>query len=138
MEEVILKGHKISKGKAEGEALVSQQPIAFYGGVNPETGLVSDKNHELGGKSVMGKILIFPVAKGSAGASYQLSKMVSHKTEPKGIINQRADPILAVSAIIANIPMVAGLDGDPLKLIKTGDHVILDADNGIVRFRRRS
>ncbi|MFC1918212.1 aconitase X swivel domain-containing protein, partial [Chloroflexota bacterium] len=99
MEEIILKGHKISKGKAAGEALVSHQAIAFYGGVNYETGVVTDKNNELDGISVKGKILVFPVAKGSAANSYRLSKMVSYKTQPKGIINLRADPILAVSAI---------------------------------------
>lgn len=138
MDEIILRVRKVAKGKAEGEALVSCQPLSFWGGVNTETGVVSDKHHELDGVSMTGKILVFPVSKGSSGGSYQLLKMVSHKTEPKGIINLRADPVLAVGAIISNIPMVIGLDDNPLELIKTGDHVELDADNGIVKVRRRS
>ena len=137
MEEIILKGHKISKGKARGEALVSHQAIAFWGGVNHITGLITDKNNELDGISVKGKILVFPIGKGSAGSSYQLAKMVSNGTQPKGIINLRADPILAVSAIISNIPMIAKLNKNPLEMIKTGDYVELDADNGMVKVRRK-
>jgi hypothetical protein len=47
-------------GKARGEAIVSRSPIGFYGGINPKTGIVIEKGHELEGKSVRGKILVFP------------------------------------------------------------------------------
>ena len=133
MSEIILKGHKVAKGKAEGEALVSHEPISFMGGVNPETGVIIDKGHELEGISVTGKILVFPVGKGSSVGSYRLYEMMRCKTAPKGIINSRADPVVTVGAIFSNIPMVDRLDGNPLELIRTGDHVELDADQGIVR-----
>jgi len=135
MDEIILKGHKVAKGKAEGEALVSHEPMSFMGGVDPETGLVTDKGHELEGVSLAGKILVFPVEKGSTAGSTKLYEMVRCKTAPKGIINLRAKSIVAVGAIISNIPMVDRLDGNPLELIKTGDYVELDADNGIVKVR---
>jgi len=133
MAEVILKGHKVAKGKAEGEALVCHEPISFLGGVNPETGLVVEKNHALEGVSIAGKILVFPVGKGSTLGSNKLYEMVRCKTAPKGIINLRADPVVALGAIVSNIPMVDKLDGNPLELIKTGDYVKLDADKGIVK-----
>ena len=133
MTEVILKGHKVAKGKAEGEALVSHEPITFTTGVDIETGVVTAKNHELEGVSVAGKILVFPVGKGSTAGSFCLYDAVGYKTAPKGIINLRADPIVAVGAIISNIPMVDRLDGNPIELIKTGDYVELDADRGIVK-----
>jgi len=137
MDEIILKGHKVAKGKAKGEALVSQEPISFFGGVNPKTGLIIDKNHDLEGISIAGKILVFPVGKGSTVGSYHLYEMARYKTQPKGIINLRADPVVAVGAIISNIPMVDKTDGNPLELIKTGDYVELDGDKGIVKIRGR-
>ena len=136
MLEIILKCRRISKGRVEGEAMVTCQPMAFYGGVDELNGLVTDKNHELYGMSVTGKILVFPVAKGSAGGSYALGKMVSHHAEPGGIINLRADPILAVSAIIANVPMVVVSDEKDLDMIRRGDSVELDADNCLIKVQR--
>lgn len=136
MHEITLKCRRISKGRVEGEAMVTRQPMAFYGGVDELNGLVTDKNHELYGMSVTGKILVFPVAKGSAGGSYALGKMVSHHAEPGGIINLRADPILAVSAIIANVPMVVVSDEKDLDMIRRGDRVELDADNCLIKVQR--
>ena len=135
LREIVLKGHKVSKGKSEGEALITNEPISFWGSVNSETGLIIEKNHELEGVSITGKILVYPVGKGSTLGSYRLYEMVRNKTQPKGIINLRADPVVAVGAIISNIPMVDKLDGNPLELIKTGDYVELDADKGIVKIR---
>lgn len=125
------------KGKAEGEALVTREPISFYQGINPETGVVIEKNHELEGTNISGKILVFPMEKGSSAGAFHLYEMVKCKTAPKGIINLKADPIIALGAIISNIPMVDRLDGNPLELIKTGDHVCLDADNAIVKIRSK-
>ncbi|MFC1798254.1 DUF126 domain-containing protein [Thermodesulfobacteriota bacterium] len=138
MDEIILRGHRVAKGRVEGEALVSNQPISFLGGVNPKTGVITDRKHELYGIKISGKILIFPVGKGSTVGSYRLYEMARCKTQPKGIINLRADPIIAVGAIISKIPMIHKTDGNPLVLIKTGDYVELDADNGIVKVRPSS
>lgn len=137
MAEIILKGHKVSKGKAEGEALVSHEPITFRGGVDPETGRVTEMGHELDGASIAGKILIYPIGKGSTVGSYRLYETVCRKTQPSGIINLRTDPIDAAGAIFSNIPVVDKLDGNPLELIKTGDYIELDADQGIVKIRPR-
>ena len=133
MTEIILKGHKVAKGKAAGEALVSREPISFGPGLDTETGVVVKKNHELEGASIAGKILVFPVGQGSTSAGFQLLETVRCKIAPKGIINLRADPVLTAGAIISNIPLVDRLDGNPIELIKTGDYVELDADQGIVK-----
>lgn len=138
MTEIILKGHRVSRGKAQGEALVSQSPVSFLGGVDPETGLVAEKGHEIEGKNVSGKVLIFPVGKGSTAGSYQLYELAYCKNAPKAIINLRADPIVTIGAIISNIPMVDQLDRNPLEVIKTGDFVEVDADQGIVRVKPKS
>ena len=138
MSETVCKAHKVSKGKATGEALVSQYPITFMGGVNPETGVIVEKGHELEGVCIADKILVFPVGKGSTSGSYQLYTLVYFNKAPKAIINRRADPIVAVGAILGDIPMVDRLETDPLKLIKTGDVVDVDADQGIVTVKSKS
>ncbi len=137
MREIILKGRKVSKGKAEGEALVSQMPIDFRGTINAETGVVRQSGHDLEGKSVPGKILVFPMYRGSSSAPYSFLELVRFKTQPAGIINVHTINVCAIGAILANIPMMDKLDGNPLELIKTGDYVELDADQGIVKIRSR-
>jgi uncharacterized protein len=137
MNKKILKGHRVSKGKVAGEALVSPQPISFGAGVDPATGVIVDKDCEINGTSVSGKILVFPVGKGSSMGSYRLYEMVRNNVAPKGIINLRGEPVIVSGAIFSNIPMVDQLDGNPLELIKTGDHVTIDADQGLVTIEAR-
>lgn len=138
MTELIFKAHIVCNGKAQGEAVVSQSPISFMGGVNPETGLIIDKGHELEGVSVSGKILVYPVGKGSTAGTYQLYELACCKKAPKAIINLRADPIVAIGAIISDIPMVDKLEPNPFEFIKTGDLVNVDADQGIVKVKPKS
>jgi len=135
MKEIILRGHRVAKGKAQGEALVSQSPIAFFGGVNPETGLIVEQGHELEGVSVSSRILIFPVGKGSTGGSYQLYELAYNKKAPKAIINLRADTVVTIGAIISGIPMVDRLEKNPLEVIQTGDLVEVDADQGMIKVK---
>jgi len=127
---ILLKGHKISQGKTRGEALVSNEPISFLSGVDPETGCVIEKGHELEGSRVTGKILVFPTGKGSTVGSYRLYEMTLNGTQPAGIINVRADPVVAMGAIFSGIPMLDRLDADSFRFIKTGQVVELDADEG--------
>ena len=121
-----LKGRLISKGKGEGEALVTSQPISFYGGVDPNTGVVIEKGHELQGQSVKGKILVFPTGKGSTVGSYTLYRMKKNGTAPAGMINRECETVVAVGAIISEIPCVDKIDTSK---IKTGDKVQIEKDS---------
>ncbi len=105
-----LKGRTIFKGEAEGEALVTSQPISFYGGVDPNTGVVIEKGHELQGVSVKGKILVFPQGKGSTVGSYTLYRLKKNCAAPAGMINKECETIIAVGAIISEIPCVDKID----------------------------
>jgi len=120
-----LKGRLISKGKGEGEALVTTQPISFYGGVDPNTGVVIEKGHELQGQSVKGKILVFPTGKGSTVGSYTLYRMKKNGTAPAGIVNRECETVVAVGVIISEIPCVDKVD---ILKIKTGDKVYIEND----------
>jgi uncharacterized protein len=120
-----LKGRIIYKGKAQGEALVTSQPISFYGGVDPNTGVVIEKGHELQGQSVKGKILVFPTGKGSTVGSYTLYRMKKNGAAPAGMINRECETVVAVGVIISEIPCVDKID---ISKIKTGDKVNIEND----------
>ena len=113
--------HKISEGKAKGEVLFSTDDFCFYL-VNPENGVVIEKNHCLEGQSIAGKILIFPNGKGSsvvqADGLYQL-KMKG--TAPKALIIKNPDTTLVASAIIMETPMVDRVAADFYTEVKNGD-----------------
>jgi len=127
-----MKGRMISPGKAEGEAIVSPDPIGFYGGIDAETGIVIEKGHPLEGKSVTGKILVFPCGKGSTVGSYVIYGLKKNGVAPKGIINKETETIVATGVILAGIPCVDQID---IENIKDGDTVLLDADNGSVEIK---
>jgi len=120
-----MKGRIISKGTAQEEALVTSQPISFYGGVDPNTGEVLEKDHELQGKSVKGKILVFPTGKGSTVGSYTLYRLKKNGVAPAGIINRECETVVAVGAIISEIPCVDKVD---ISKIATGDLVRIEND----------
>ena len=120
-----LRGRIIKSGIAEGIALVSPQPVGFLGGIDPETGIVIEAGHPLQGQCVSGRILVFPTGKGSTVGSYTLYRMARAGTAPAAIINAESEAIVAVGAIIGDIPMVDHLD---ISQIKTGDWVRVAGD----------
>jgi hypothetical protein len=128
-----LKGRIISRGIGEGVALATSQPISFYGGVDPDTGEVIEKGHELRGKKIVGKILVFPNGKGSTVGSYTLYRMKKNGTAPAGMVNKECETIVAVGAIISEIPCVDQID---ISRIKTGDYVHIE--NGVVTIQTPS
>lgn len=133
-----LKGRKIVKGKASGEAIVTKEAISFNGGVDNMTGIVTEPGHELEGVNITGKVLVFLTGKGSTGGSYKIYDMVWRGTAPVAFIQVSPEPITTIGAIIGNIPVVAKLDQNPTLVIHTGDFVEIDADAGIVQVSRQS
>jgi predicted aconitase with swiveling domain len=122
-----LRGRVISKGVAEGVALTTAQPISFYGGVDPDTSTIVEKGHELEGEQVRARILVFPNGKGSTVGSYTLYRMKKNGTAPAGIINRECETVVAVGAIISEIPCVDKVD---ISRIRKGSTVRLE--NGLV------
>lgn len=123
-----MKARSIARGKASGEVLVTDQPIGFLGGVDPETGTVIEKGHQLEGKSIVGKVLVFPNGKGSTVGSYVLLQLAKNKKAPAAIINVSAEPIIVVGAIISKIPMVDKVENQ--QILKNGMKVEVDGTNG--------
>jgi len=127
-----MKGRMIYPGKIEGEAIVSKTPIGFYGGIDAKTGIVIEKGHELEGKSVTNKILVFPNGKGSTVGSYVIYGLKKNGVAPKAIINKETETIVATGVILAGIPCVDKINIDE---IKNGDKLVVDAEKGVVEVR---
>lgn len=128
--------HRISSGRASGPALVSRESISFLGTVDPDTGKVVDPKHQLFGKEVGGKVLIFPGGKGSTVGSYVIYQLKKRGVAPAAMINVKSEPIVAVGAIISGIPLVDGVSAEILDL-EDGILVTVDADRGMVRVEER-
>ena len=128
--EKVLQGRCIVEGVTEGEALVTNDCISFMGTINPKTGYVIERKHEIEGECLKGKVLVFPMSKGSTGGSYMLYDVVKNGVGPLGIVNAEAESIVTIGAIVADLPMVDKID---INEIHTGDYLYLDATNGIVR-----
>jgi predicted aconitase with swiveling domain len=132
-----LKSRIISKGIGEGEALVCPSPMGFNFGVNVETGTITEHKHPLEGISIKDKVLIFPYGKGSTGGSYVVYQLAKMGTGPKAIINLNTETIIAVGAIMGGIPVVDKPEKDPFEVIENGDHVRVDAINGVIEITKK-
>ena len=135
--EIILHGHKVAKGKASGEAIVSEEPLEFRGRVNPVTGKIQDLGSKLDGASLTGKIMVYPYGKGSTQSAWVQYDMLCRKTNMNGIINISSTGIDASGAIFIGIPMMDKFDKNPVELIETGDWVEMDADQGTVKITKK-
>ena len=127
-------GRKICAGQASGEALVTSMGISFFGGVDPESGVVIERGHELEGVSIAGKVLVFPTGKGSTVGSYTLYRLQRAGMAPVAIVNSECETITAVGCIIAEIPCVDQL---PIGELRTGLRLEVDGDSGVVTILRK-
>lgn len=135
--DITLKCHRIVRGCGEGPALVSNEPICFYL-TDPKTGIVREKGHELEGKNLAGKVLVFPSGKASSVVQIDgLFKLMLNGVAPKAMIVKNVETVLVVSAFIAKVPLVDRLERDPFEIIRTGDFVKVDAENGIVSVKKQ-
>ncbi|HWQ45009.1 MAG TPA: DUF126 domain-containing protein [Methanosarcina barkeri] len=132
MVRIKLKGRTISRGCAKGEVLLSRDPISFLGSVDPKTGVIIEENHVLTGKSIKDKVLIFPHGKGSTVGSYVLYQLKKNGAAPAAIINLETEPIVAVGAIISEIPLVDMLEKNPYEVLNNGDLVLVNGSKGYI------
>lgn len=127
--------HKISEGRVEGEALISKEHIMFYL-LEPTTGVVIEPGHDIAGKSVSKKILIFPGGKGSSVVQADgLFQLNMNENMPGAMVIQHPETVLVSSAIIMEVPMVDKVDPDFYNVVKDGDWVIVDANAGQIEIQ---
>lgn len=133
---MILDGHKVFGGSTEGEALVIDEPFSFFGGIVPETGILT--GGPCAGQNIQDKILVFPRGKGSTLAPYVAYRAMRAGTGPKAILCNEVDGVVAMVSIITRTPTVDRLSPDPILTIRSGDHLRVDADAGRVEITARA
>jgi predicted aconitase with swiveling domain len=133
----------VSHGISRGEALVTRQPLCFYDSLDPKSGCVVNRRHDLYGKNVSGKVLIFPRGIGSSTSAATILEASRCNKAPNAIVNLETEPIIAVGIILSErmyrrtIPVVHRPEMNPADLIKTHDLVEVDGDNGLIRLLKR-
>ena len=130
-------GKPIVPGPAEGTALVSKEPLSFWGGVCPRTGEVIDRRHELSGSSVTGKVFVLPTGRGSSTSSATLMQSIKAGVAPAAIINLSVDPMLALGSIVSDelyhqtVPIVI-LTQEDFSYIKQDDYLVVKPDGKVL------
>ena len=128
-----IRGRGIVKGRAGGAALVAQEPISFLGDVDIRTGEIVGALPSVSGRSLAGKVLVFPASIGSAGAWRFLYQLYRHGTHPVALVcRDLPDPSVVQGAILAGIPIVCAPEDDVLSQIAHGDQVEVDGSGTIV------
>ena len=124
---------QITKGKVDSApALVSKDAICFYL-VEPETGVVKERNHDAFGKSVVGKVLIMPSGKGSSVVQLDgLYKLMMRSNGPAAIVVQEADTVLVAAAAAMEMPMVHRVDPEFFTDVESGMNIALDVEQGTI------
>jgi hypothetical protein len=126
----VFQGRSICAGMAEGEALVTKQGISFWGGVDSDTGVITEVGHELYGQEMAGKVLVLPALKGSAGGMWIMIRLAMNKRGPQAIIVPRGDTILVGAVIMGEIPTIDSLPDDVFEMIRSGDRLKVDGTKG--------
>ena len=132
---ITLHGRTVVPGYAEGEALVSPEPISGWGGIDPAAGRIIESRHVLNGQAFSGRILVFPSAKGSSGWAgfFQSTRLLG--TAPLAMLITRISTKSALGAVVTRVPALTDFDADPCLLISTGDWVRVDATHGLVEVK---
>lgn len=124
-------GQGVCGATASGQALVSDVDLALSL-IDPATGIVTQPVHPLRGQSVAGRVLVFPNGSGSSSGSYRLLHLSEEGTAPAAIVNGQANAVVTAGAVLAGIPLVHRLSPDPMRAIKTGDWLLVNAEDGLV------
>lgn len=138
MNEIAIKGRGVVKGCAQGEALVADATLSFWGEVDAVTGKVIAVGHPLEGECLAGRVLVIRSTKGSSATPMMLRLAWLEGNAPAALVNVEVDGLAALGCIVNAIPMMANLERDPFEAIATGDMVTVDADRGVLRVTPKS
>ena len=133
----VIKGKPLIAGRSKGEALVTDEPLSFWGGYDYRTGEIIDLRHPLSGFCATGKILAVPSARGSSSTTAVLLEAIRCQRAPAAILTTGRDPFFSLASIVAeelygrSVPVIALSKLDFGKL-KTGDYLEID-EHGIIR-----
>jgi len=134
---IVIKCRGLVKGRAEGEALVAQTTLSFWGEVDAISGRIIASGHPLEGESLRGKVLVIASTKGSSATPLVIGLARREGNAPVAFVNANVDALAVLGCVVNEIPMVAELERNPFEIIETGDHIYIDADNGTITVTKR-
>ncbi len=123
-----IEARAVVRGRATGIALVSNEPLSFWGGYDAKTGEILDRRHPLSGEIAAGKVLAIPFTKGSSTTTQILLEAIRSGTAPAAIVSRGEDSFLALASIVADemyqkpIPILAVSPEDFARL-RTGQRI---------------
>ncbi len=132
----VLKGRAIVAGAAEGDALVTHEPLSFWGGYDFKTGTIIDKHHPLAGVRAAGRVLVVPFSKGSSTTTAVLLEAVRAGTAPAALVTTGADSFFALASIVAGVmygqsfPVIALASAD-FDSLESGQRLVIDPSGRI-------
>ena len=132
----VIRGEVVVAGKAAGEALVSSEPLSFWGGYDYATGEIIDRRHPLSGRIAAGCVLAVPFTRGSSTTTAVLLEAVKAGTAPAAILTTGVDAFFALASIVADemygkpIPVVA-LSAADFARLHTGQRIDVSADGAV-------
>jgi predicted aconitase with swiveling domain len=132
----VFSGQPVAAGLARGEAVAADVPLSFWGGFDPETGIIIDRRHPLAGQLATGRVLVIPSGRGSCSGSGVLLEAIHNGTAPVAIVTSRLDPVIALGCILGDElyachpPLLVISDRERL-LIETGDAIEIDVSGFI-------
>jgi len=133
-----IKGRSIKKlPTVEGEALVTTDLVAFWGGTDWETGEIVEIGHQVKGKNMAGKILVCPAGKGGAGDTFGYYYLYKSGKAPKAIVCNRGQGTTLAGALLTDTPMIYGFKENVVDLVSNGDMVRVDSENGEVTITKK-
>ena len=138
MADRVIVGRAVVEGEAEGEALVTNEALSFWGGYDFHTGEIIDKHHPLAGARAAGRILVVPFSKGSSTTTAVLLEAVRAGTAPAAMITTGVDSFFALASIVADVmyaksfPVIA-LEPNDFAVLRTGMRVTIDR-LGLIKF----
>ena len=128
----VIEGRTLARGVATGEVVVLEEPLSFWGGVDPRDGTVVSEHHPQFGILLRERVLVMPSGRGSSSSSSVLAEAIRLGTAPAGILLREPDPIVVLGAVVARelygveLPVVA-LDEEDYRSLRQGDVVSVDA-----------
>lgn len=139
MDKLTILGKPVISGSAKGAALVSSEPLSFWGGYDWKSGEITDRRHPLSGSIAAGRILVIPFTRGSSTTTAVLLEAIRAGTAPAAIITTETDFFFALASVVAGelytkpLPLVA-VSGSDFASLRTGDQI--EIDNGVITVRR--
>lgn len=129
----MIEGKALVAGEAKGLALVTNEPLSFWGGYDQWTGEIIDRRHPLSGENAKGKVLVVPASRGSSTTTAVLLEAIRNGNAPAAIVVSCVDRFFALASIVADemygrpIPIIA-LSEEDFAGLQTGERVEIFSD----------